>query len=350
VIGGVKTIPSNLRAFSAAQLAACTLGPAADAVEGALLLVETLGEPGSIRTLEDRSAREVALYRGDRFVAVLGNRHSGTSEYGDVPPRLAPPNAPTLDLLARAGVVGHGRCLPPQHAALGFTRVKVLGVPLRGGRALQLRDLCPAPSSAPSSAPAVPTVLVAGSASEVGKTTACTALIRAFKRRGCVVGAAKLTGTGRLRDVLAMHDAGADRVHDFPEFGLATTYTAAAPVLAAAHAMLGLLDAGGCEVVVAELGGDLLEANADRLLSDAALARRTRAVVHVASDVVGIVGALALYRDLGVRAAVQATLPYRRNALGSIERLRAFGLSALDVADDAACDAYVARVLEHGDA
>jgi hypothetical protein len=347
---GVKTIPSNLRAFSAAQLAACTLGPAGGAVEGSLLVVETLGEPGSIRTLEERSGREVALYRGDRFVAVLASRHSGTSEYGDVPPRLAPPDAPTLDLLARAGVVGHGRCLPPARAALGFTRVKVLGVPLRDGRALQLRDLCPAPSSAPAGAPAVPTVLVAGSASEVGKTTACTALIRALKRRGCIVGAAKLSGTGRLRDVLAMHDAGADRVHDFPELGLATTYTAAAPVLDAAHAMLGLLDASGCQVVVAELGGDLLEANADRLLADPVLAQRTRAVVHVAGDVVGIVGALPLYRDLGVHAEVQPTLPHRRNALGSVERLRAFGLSALDVADDAACDAYVARVLERGDA
>ena len=347
-MSGVKTIPSNLRAFSAEQLAACTLGPAGDAVEGALLLVETLGEPGSIRTLEARSGREVALYRGDRFVAVLASRHSGTSEYGDVPARLAPPDAPTLELLARAGVVGHGRCLPPQRAALGFTRVKVLGELRRDGRALRLRDLCGTP--APSTAPAAPTVLVAGSASEVGKTTACSALIRAFKRRGRTVGAAKLTGTGRLRDVLAMRDAGADRALDFPEVGLATTYTAAAPVIDAAHAILGQLDAAGCDVVVAELGGDLLEANADRLLADAVLARRTRAVVHVAGDVVGIVGAIALYRELGVRAELQPTLPYGRNALGSVERLRAFGLSALDVADDAACDAYVARVLERGDA
>ena len=262
-----------------------------------------------------------------------------------MPVSLAAPTTRPQRLNARISAT-QALVLPTSDALPATSTVGAAGALDGAGRALQLRDLCAPPAR--SSAPAAPTVLVAGSASEVGKTSACVALIRAFKRCGCVVGAAKLTGTGRLRDVLAMRDAGADRALDFPEVGLATTYTAAAPVIEAAHAILGRLDACGCQVVVAELGGDLLEANADRLLADAALARRTRAVVHVAGDVVGIVGALPLYRELGVRAPLQPTLPYGRNALGSAERLRAFGLSALDVGDAAACDAWAAQLLERG--
>ncbi len=354
----VKAVASNVRALDRARLAACSVDSDWPAAEGVVLLLQTLADAGSIRSLENRQGREVALYRGDRFVGVLAHRRSSTSEYGEVPPGFGPGAPRELDLLSHGGVVGRGLSIPPARAAGGFTRLRVLGALVHQGRALRLRDLCarpPAPGPGPgpdapqrSRQPAVPTLLVCGSAAEVGKTTTCAALIRALKRRGLVVGAAKLTGTGRLRDILAMRDAGADHALDFPDLGLATTYTAAAPVLEAAREILGRLDASGCQVVVAELGGDIIEANADALLADPRIAGRCSAIVHVAGDVVGILGAAALYRRFGLRQPIQPTLPRGRNPLGTVERLRGFGWDALDVLDAAACDAYVERLLAVG--
>ncbi len=345
---GVKAVASNIRALTSTMLAQCTVGACTRAAEGAVLLVETVSDQGSIRSVENQSGREVALYRGDRFVAVLANRRSSTSEYGHVPEVLDPAACPTLDLLAHGGVVGLGLSIPPGRAGCGFTKVRVLGALVHEGRALLLHELCEPDPPAPS--PPAPTILVCGSAAEVGKTTACTALIRALKRHGLTVGGAKLTGTGRLRDILAMHDGGADHVLDFPVVGLATTYTAPARVRDAARRILARLDAAGCDVIVAELGGDIIEANADSLLADAALTQRARAIVHVAGDVLGIVGAVELYRRAGLEARMHPTLPKERNPLGTIERLRGFGWAALDALDDAACDAFVGRLLARGDA
>ena len=350
----VKAVASNVRALDRARLAACSVDSDWPAAEGVVLLLQTLADAGSIRSLENQQGREVALYRGDRFVGVLAHRRSSTSEYGEVPPGVGPGAPRELDLLSHGGVVGRGLSIPPARAAGGFTRVRVLGALAQQGRALRLRDLCgcppePGPDAPPRRRqPAVPTLLVCGSAAEVGKTTTCAALIRALKRRGLVVGAAKLTGTGRLRDILAMRDAGADHALDFPELGLATTYTAAQPVLEAAREILGRLDASGCQVVVAELGGDIIEANADALLADPRIAGRCRAIVHVAGDVLGILGAAALYRRFGLRQPIQPTLPKGRNPLGTVERLREFGWDALDALDAAACDAYVERLLAVG--
>ncbi len=345
----VKVVASNVRALTPAMLGACTIAPHPDAAEGAVVVVEAVSREGSIRSVENQAGREVALYQGDRFVGVLANRRSSTSEYGHVPAPCAPGALPELDLLSHGGVIGQGLSIPPCRAACGFTKVKVLGALMHGGRAVFLRDLCSAPV-APRPAPAVPTILVCGSAAEVGKTTACTALIRALKRHGLSVGGAKLTGTGRLRDILGMRDAGADHVLDFPSVGLATTYTAPAAVLDAARAILSDLDSRGCDIVVAELGGDIIEACADHLLLDSALAKRTHAIVHVAGDVIGIIGAAELYRRAGLADRVHPTIPKDRNPLGTTERLRALGWTALDAMDAAACDAFVGRWIAGGDA
>lgn len=348
----VKAVASNVRALDRARLQACSIDSDWPAAEGVVLLLQTLADAGSIRSLESQQGREVALYRGDRFVGVLAHRRSSTSEYGDVPPSGEPGVSRELDLLSHGGVVGRGLSMPPARAASGFTRVRVLGALAQQGRALSLRELCGDPPrrrpEAAAQQRAVPTLLVCGSAAEVGKTTTCAALIRALKRRGLVVGAAKLTGTGRLRDILAMRDAGADHALDFPELGLATTYAAAPLVLQAARELLGRLDSSGCQVVVAELGGDIIEANADALLADPQIAGRCRAIVHVAGDVLGILGAAELYRRFGLQQSIQPTLPKGRNPLGTLERLRGFGWDALDALDPAACDGYVERLLAAG--
>lgn len=53
--------------------------------EGNLVVVEAMADDGVRTSIENQFGRDERIYKGDRFVAVLANRHSGTSESGDVP-------------------------------------------------------------------------------------------------------------------------------------------------------------------------------------------------------------------------------------------------------------------------
>lgn len=341
-----KVVASCVRkAFlPAAQL--YEIGDAFDGIEGDVVAVEVVSDSGSINMVEDRCGRDVRLYRGDRFVAVLGNRHSGTSEYGGVEGgRVA--LGETLDLLATGGIVGRGTHVPAHRKTASFLRVKVLGAVLIDGVPVNLlRHLRTAKQSAPE---LTPIVLVCGTAAEVGKTTTATQIIRAFNRLGLKVGAAKLTGTGRLRDILSMADAGPVAASDFPDEGLASTYTRPELAVAGALSLLAKLSAQS-DLIVAELGGDIIEANIPALVDTPAIRQRVVAIVHVSGDVLGILGSLDWYRQKVLDCPVHLAMPIGRSEVGMRERLEPMGLKIFNSMVPQHCDAVVRDIAQGLDA
>ncbi len=335
----VKVIASNARLAGAALAGEPVFRNDLRIVEGMVVLGRVLGHPGSIAEIENVHARDVRLYPGDCFIGVVANRHSSTSEYGEVPVGLELERAPVLDLLARGGIVGRGAMVgaPP------FTKVELLGALSREGRAQILSELSEVPVVTPSRI--APVLLVGGTAAEVGKTTTCAGLIRAFKRRGLQVGATKLSGTGRMRDIVAMREAGADFCMDFPDAGLASTYTEHEAVLQVAQLMLARLTSHGCDILVAELGGDIIEANNPALLDAGFVREATLGIVHVAADVIGLIGSIEIYRSWGLAVPIYATLPRGRNRAGTLRRLRERHLDAIDPRSDSDCDALAERLL-----
>ncbi|HEU5268326.1 MAG TPA: hypothetical protein VFU36_00270 [Jatrophihabitans sp.] len=281
---------------------------------GDLVLARVL-EVGCYPRVEIPSGREVRLRAGDELVAVLGNRQSSTSLVGGVPADGLPVgHGCRADLLAAGGVVGITECSP---SFLGPpTRLELIGL-LHDGRT----GLALTPKAGPEPAGNCPIVFVGGTAAEVGKTTFAAALVHHLARE-FRVGVTKLAGTGRLRDLLTLADAGAVCAADFVDAGLATTYGHdGSVVVAAAHHLVDRLVAAGSEVIVAELGGDLWAAGIPALLADPALRQAACALVLVPSDTMASLGAHTWLAEQQLDLPVAHAVPYR-NVLAARQRLR----------------------------
>jgi uncharacterized NAD-dependent epimerase/dehydratase family protein len=139
-----------------------------------------------------------------------------------------------------------------------------------------------------------PVVLIVGTSMSSGKTVAAKAIVRALKRMGMRVAAAKLTGVGRYRDILAASDAGADLVADFVDVGLPSTAVPVADFEPAVEALLSLIAAGAPDVVVIEAGASPLEPyNGDTAVRR--LGDLVACTVLCASDPYAVVGVMEAF-------------------------------------------------------
>jgi len=184
------------------------------------------------------------------------------------------------------------------------------------------------PGSGASGAGAVgtPVVLLTGSSMSAGKTTAARVVVRRLRGMGLRVVAAKLTGAGRYRDILAMRDAGAEAIFDFVDAGLPSTYCPAPDFRAAAERILAGIEDVGADVAVIEIGASPLEpyngTSAVALLRD-----RIRFHILCASDPYAVVGVLQAYGV--VPDLVTGTTSNTEAGVQLVDRLT--GLRALDV-------------------
>lgn len=104
-----------------------------------------------------------------------------------------------------------------------------------------------------------PTVVIVGSSMSAGKTTVARIIIRQFKMAGLAVLGAKLTGAGRYRDILSMHDAGADWVFDFVDAGLPSTISDEKGYVDAMGPLLSRMAGKNADLAVIEIGASPLE-------------------------------------------------------------------------------------------
>jgi hypothetical protein len=279
------------------------------AVEGDVVLVEALDETGTYAEIENLDGRSERLHVGDLFLAVLGNRQSSTYLCGGVPGdgiELLPDTE--LHLLSNGGIVGIAEPAPGYLARP--QRLRCHGLLTQDGRAVNTID-----RAVPAAAcPIRPMVMVAASATDAGKTTLASRLIaRLSHEQRLAVAAAKLAGTGCLEDVLQHRDAGARWIADFPDAGLPSTYTDAVRYRVAARSVLHGLSAHRPDVIVAELGGDLIWANIPTLLRLPDVMSAVLTLVVIPLDVLSAIGTSHVLRDWGVTVPVVWAIPPNRN-------------------------------------
>jgi molybdopterin-guanine dinucleotide biosynthesis protein len=343
----IKSIASNIRNLSPQMLELASLVKTGDGVEGDIVLGKVTSDSGAINYIENNNGRDVTLYKGDLFLGVLGNRKSSTSEYGGINEKItiSSKKPVSLDLLAAGGILGYGQAVSPLRKNQSFLKVQIEGFIRVPGQQhhLNISDLYQKTNHVKSSNIA-PILLVCGTSAEVGKTTTTINLIRALKRKGLRVSATKLTGTGRLRDILAMQDAGADFCLDFPNIGLSSTYTTKEKVITAIFEILNRASTD-TDIILAELGGDIIEANIPTIFENNKIMARVIGVVQVSGDVLGIIGSLKLYKQMNYSKTVYLTLPKGRNSLGTKERLFQFGLEAYDSLSDEDSDSLADKIL-----
>ncbi|HEX5493383.1 MAG TPA: hypothetical protein VFX70_02265 [Mycobacteriales bacterium] len=321
-IGGqpVTLISSCVRNPSALLAEPVRLAPAVPAVrDGDLVLVRCLSEVGAYDHVEDERGAAVRLRRGQVILAVCATRRSGTNLFGEIP--AGPVRAgDRLDLLAQGGLVATCTSVPRyyRHQAMPMEVVAFPTGPDGGGLNLADAPLVRPGGDGPVRS-AAPLLVVCGTSAETGKTTLVCGVNEAARahRPGLRTAAVKACGTGRAKDVLSYRDAGYDVVTDFVDAGLASTYRV--PVWqfrAVLRALVAHCDARA-DLIVVEIGGDLLEARAPDAL--AALVEAGGQVLMMVNDAMGALEGLRRLRGLGVEPRLVGA--FRQNPRALAERL-----------------------------
>jgi hypothetical protein len=173
---------------------------------------------GKHTRVDDRRGYPVSLFPGDLVACAFGNRYATDQYEGYVPP--AREQYHMLSVGGVCGMVGSKNERMPDPTVLEF-----LGYAMDSdGHVVNLRDYRLKPAPVPEGAKRPTTVLVVGASMNSGKTTTAAMAIRGLSRAGHKVVAAKLTGTGAIKDLSFMADAGAEKVIDFTHYGCPSTY------------------------------------------------------------------------------------------------------------------------------
>ena len=189
--------------------------PRADWNGGDYVFAEVLQSGAVPFSIETATGRAVEVLPGDVIVGALGRRTATLEVVGDW---RAVGEDLEMQTLTAGGLLG--RCTSASVPPPRMASVRYRGHAMRDGSPLTMADFV---TAVPERKLDAPVVLIVGTSMEAGKTVAAKAIVRVMKRMGLTVAAGKLTGVARYRDILAVSDAGADRVADFVDVGLPST-------------------------------------------------------------------------------------------------------------------------------
>ncbi len=253
-------------------------------------VVGEVGSPASRLSLVELSTgRMVEVAQGDLIVGALGARYATLETVGGWQ-NIGSDGR--MEALTAAGLFGRSTSrstmLPP------LLTLAYKGHVLRQGEKVAMGDFVP---SVPWRILDVPVVLLIGTSMSAGKTTSARAIIRLLREESLAVIGAKLTGAGRFRDILAMHDAGADHIFDFVDAGLPSTVVAEKEYREALRNLISRMAAVEADVLVAEVGASPLEPyNGAAAIEE--IGANVRCTVLSASDPYAVTGVTAAFGHL----------------------------------------------------
>lgn len=125
-----------------------------------------------------------------------------------------------------------------------------------------------------------------------------------------------------MRDILSLRDAGAIPWLDFPDVGLATTYTSRERFTRGIYTLFNYINLGNPDIIVAEAGGDPIEANVPTFLRDQSIMRNVRAFIVVAGDVMGMMGTINYLKQFAPSTPIFLTDPKDRNSMATRDRVK----------------------------
>lgn len=293
---------------------------------GDVVVVRALSESVTYGNLELPNGRLAKINRNDVLLGVLGKRRALKGFVGDVPESVKTGNK--LHLLNMGGVIG---ICKGHHSSLSDAiEVEVLGIAVSGDDATagqrdsgNFVDLAQSHSRTVASSKilnisngalkptdslnaSAPIVVVAGTCMNSGKTVAATEIIKQAHHAGLKVAGAKMSGVAALRDTLNMEDHGASWTASFLDCGLPSTVDCGdlSPV---AKAILNHLNSFEPDLIVVELGDGIVGGYAvDSVLKDAEIKNAISSFVFCAGDYVGVVGGMAVLKNLGIEIDVVA--------------------------------------------
>ncbi|WP_460132619.1 hypothetical protein [Pseudomonas sp. S1_E04] len=288
---------------------------------GDLVLCQSQEAKGVYQHVENFQGLSVRIFEGDYFVGVIANRYSGTNVNGCVPEGEIGENH-ALYLLAQGGIIGDViRYDTVEALPMRLRVVGTLATPatLSTINVAEYQDLAPVVNFDFATLNKK-VILVCGTSAESGKTTFVSNINLVAKSISPEIktAAIKVCGTGRMKDYLNFAGANYDVVLDFVHCGLATTYGVEEDLICSSF--ITLLDAAAqsADLIVIEIGGDLLEAGADLILPLITKIDGLRIVLLV-NDAMGAQEGVRIFRSLSNAPDVIAS--YRQNLSALSARL-----------------------------
>jgi hypothetical protein len=270
--------------------------------EGDLCAFELLRDERPI-TVEAPSGRMMAIVPGDAFLATAGHRAARRWIAGGVPAGGLVPGGEYW-VLSDSGIVGDLVSRAAEEMEY-LGRVRYLGAVCgERGETLNIRQF--RVTGAGGGDRSAPVYLILGTSSEVGKTTAGSAVVCALRMQGhATVVALKATGTPSVREIAQYRDFGATQVFDGVDFGLPSTYPVGrAEINDVLFEALDFCLSLPADAVVVECAGDPVSANGPALLDCLKARRSDFRIVLAAADALGAMGAKQALAEIGLAVSL----------------------------------------------
>jgi len=299
---------------------------------GDLILGRVMPRSGQQIVILDQSRTAHTITMSQRALAVIGPRDSSTHVCATIPSGGLQVREDTAVhwVAGESGIVGCLEREPPLnsvHTAESSVDFLCDGLILDAQRQpVNIREFAVKPRGGNAS---TPIVLVAATSSESGKTVLAGELIRRLSDAGVRVGALKVTGTGGVLDSLHHHRSGAVAVLDNVDAGLITTNCDADEFRQAIPLIFRQIESFGVDVIVAELGGDVLCANNPEIFRIEELMDNTVLLLVISNDALAAAGVNAVNEArLGFSKGRirHFTSPFRNHA-GMARRMESIGIT-----------------------
>ncbi len=280
---------------------------------------------GNHRHIEQPHGRRAALRVGDEILVAYANRYATDQYESEVPTTLGP-----CQLVASGGIASHVITRSRDvRTATDITPIGLLGD--ERGRPINVRDFALPSIDEPASRPK--TFAVLGTSMNSGKTTTIKQLVQGFAQAGYKVGATKVTGTGSGGDYWCMLDAGAHRMLDFTDGGMASTYLAdIQDIEVMMRQLVAHLTTSGTDINLVEIADGVFQLETAQIIASAVFSELVDGVIFAAGDAMGAAMGVETLRARGHEVlAVSGRLT--RAPLAAREAELATGLPVLTLAD-----------------
>lgn len=289
------------------------------------VVLASVARLGQHRKIERPDGRRAALHLGDEVLVAYADRYAPDQYESHVPDSLR-----RTQLVASGGIASAAlsRNLDMRLAT------DLLPIGLVGddqGRPLNIANFALAPVVPKRERPL--TVAVIGTSMNSGKTTTIHFLVHALSRAGVRAGVTKVTGTGSGGDYWVMIDAGAHRMLDFTDAGLASTYRQ--PMVQIEKTFVQLVDhltESGTDINLVEVADGVYQRETARLIQSEVFRSTVDVVLFAAGDAMGATAGVAHVRGLGLTvAAVSGRIS--RSPLAAREAEGVLGLPVLGLTE-----------------
>ncbi len=241
---------------------------------------------GSALSLELPNGRMRGVIGGEKIVGALGERFAtleATGTWKEVGKDLK------MHVLTGAGLMG--KLTSKSVFIPDMIETVYEGHVVRKSHKLSMKDFVKPHKFIPFD---TPVILFVGTSMSAGKTTSARIVTNLFKLSGYKVVGAKLSGAGRLKDILAIKDVGADAVLDFVDAGLPSSICPAETYQSALIPLLSRIQSQNADIAIIEIGASPLEPyNGDFAIN--ALRENIKCTVMAASDPYAVYGLMKAF-------------------------------------------------------